>query len=426
MPKLNIPQSEFLKLPHKFKAYVSGFGGGKSWAGTADLMKHHLEYPKINSGYFAPTYPHIRDIFFPLVEEVASDWGMRADIKVSDKEVNLYTGKVYRGTIICRSMDNPSRIIGFKIGKACVDEIDVLDERKARMAWLKIIARMRYRVEGLQNGVCVTTTPEGYKFAYKTFVKSLREKPESAQFYGMIQSSTYDNEINLPDDYIPSLLASYQPNLIAAYINGEFTNLTSGSVYPDFERKKHASELTYQDLKDGEAVHVGMDFNVMNMHAIVSVIRDGNPITFREHVKIRDTPQMVICLKHFYPNRPVLIYPDASGAAHKSVNASESDLSLLRAAGFQIVVNGVNPYVKDRVNAVNAIILNANQERRMKVNLNYCPVLVESLEQQAYTDDGEPDKKSGHDHANDAYGYFIAQKFPVIKRGMSTVRMVGI
>jgi hypothetical protein len=29
------------------------------------------EHPKINQGYFAPTYPQIRDIY-PTIEEVAS------------------------------------------------------------------------------------------------------------------------------------------------------------------------------------------------------------------------------------------------------------------------------------------------------------------------------------------------------------------
>ena len=37
------------------------------------------------------------------------------------------------------------------------------------------------------------------------------------------------------------------------------------------------------------------------------------------------------------------------------------------------------------------------------------------LEQQAYDDNGEPDKKSGHDHQNDATGYPIAYEMPIRK-----------
>jgi hypothetical protein len=46
---------------------------------------------------------------------------------------------------------------------------------------------------------------------------------------------------------------------------------------------------------------------------------------------------------------PVLVYPDASGGNRKSSNASESDLSLLRTAKYNVCVNTRNPAVKDRV-----------------------------------------------------------------------------
>jgi hypothetical protein len=59
----------------------------------------------------------------------------------------------------------------------------------------------------------------------------------------VVHASTYENEANLPDDYIPSLRASYPPQLIEAYIRGQFVNLTSGSVYPNFDRKlNHTAE----------------------------------------------------------------------------------------------------------------------------------------------------------------------------------------
>ncbi|EIQ2213478.1 TPA: terminase, partial [Escherichia coli] len=44
-----------------------------------------------------------------------------------------------------------------------------------------------------------------------------------------------------------------------------------------------------------------------------------------------------------------------------------------------------------------------------------CPVYAESLEQQVWDDKGEPDKKSGNDHPNDAGGYFIVKQFPIVK-----------
>ncbi|MGG7388971.1 terminase, partial [Escherichia coli] len=87
----------------------------------------------------------------------------------------------------------------------------------------------------------------------------------------------------------------------------------------------------------------------------------------------------------------------------------------LKQAGFNVVVNSSNPPVKDRVNSMNAMFCNANGERRYKVNVKRCPVYAESLEQQVWDDKGEPDKKSGNDHPNDAGGYFIVKQFPIIK-----------
>ncbi|WP_251004723.1 terminase large subunit domain-containing protein, partial [Escherichia coli] len=199
--------------------------------GKKPTCKGIWEHPGINQGYFAPTYPQIRDIFYPTVEEVAADWGLNVKINEGNKEVHFYYGRQYRGTTICRSMEKPQTIVGFKIGNALVDELDILPKEKARTAWRKIIARMRYKIDGLRNGIDVTTTPEGFKFVYEQFVKAVREKTELASLYGLVQASTFDNEKNLPADYIPSLLESYPPELIKAYLRGQFTNLTSGTVY---------------------------------------------------------------------------------------------------------------------------------------------------------------------------------------------------
>lgn len=413
VPELNVPQAKFLALENKFCGFVGGYGSGKTWVGGAKLCKHAWRWPRINAGYFAPTYPHIRDIFFPTIEEVAEDWGLRVDIKEANKEVHVYSGRSYRTTIICRSMERPGDIVGFKIGHALVDEIDVMKKAKAQVAWRKIIARMRQKAAGLLNGVDVTTTPEGFGFAYDQFVKQVQARPEARALYGLVQASTYENGQNLPDDYIPSLRASYPPNLIDAYLDGKFVNLAQGSVYPNFDRRKNH---TPEAIRDGEPLHIGMDFNVLNMTAEVSVIREDRPLTLAELTKVRDTPTMARLLRERFAGHEVTIYPDASGGNTSSKNASESDLSILRQAGFTVRANPSNPAIKDRVNAVNALILNADGERRWLVNTDACPALTESLEQQPYDANGEPDKAGGLDHPPDAVGYFLCHRWPIERR----------
>lgn len=251
------------------------------------ICGHFWQWPGINQGYFAPSYPQIRDISYPTVEEVAYAMGLRIKVKVADHEVEVCEGKRYRGTVICRSMEKPETIIGFKIGHALIDELDVIPMLKAQTAWRKIIARMCYKVDGQQNGIDVTTTPEGFKLVYQQFVKAISDTPELVSMYGLIQASTYDNELNLPDDYIPSLFASYPQVLIDAYLRGKFTNLTSGSIYANFDRKLNHTNET---ILPGEPLQVGLDFNIQNMTACINVVRDGLPLTLVERVKVRDTP----------------------------------------------------------------------------------------------------------------------------------------
>ena len=425
MPSLNRPQAEFLSLEAKYRAFVAGFGSGKTFVGGAAHCQHAWEWPGINAGYFAPTYSLIRDIFYPTIEEVAHDWGLKAVIRESKHEVQLYSGRRYRNTIICRSLDKPADIVGFKIGHAQVDELDLLKPDKAASAWRKILGRMRYKRDGLRNGIDVTTTPEGFRFVWQQFVRDVREKPELAKLYGMVQASTYDNEANLPDDYIDSLRASYPRQLIRAYLRGLFVNLAAGSIYADFDRVLNS--CTTQPA-EGEALHIGMDFNVQKMAAVVFVDRDNAPHAVGEFANVRDTPTMARLLREKYvigkaAPHTLIVYPDASGQNTSSKNASESDLSILRQAGLMVKVNSHNPAVKDRINAVAAQILNDAGERRLKVNTSACPHYTEALEQQAYDKHGDPDKSTGHDHHNDAGGYHIVYRWPIKKPGAVVTRL---
>ena len=405
--RLSAPQSIFLNsLDTKFRAYVGGFGSGKTFVGCLDLLNFAAKHPGTKQGYFGSTYPSIRDIFYPTFEEAAEMMGFRTKVNISNREIHLYRNGFYYGTVICRSMDNPASIVGFKISRALVDEIDTLDKTKATNAWNKIIARMRLKIDGVVNGIGVTTTPEGFKFVYQKFADNPTES------YSMVQASTYENAMYLPDDYIPSLYESYNDKLIDAYIKGEFTNLTSGTVYHTFDRQlNNTDEVEHEN----EILFVGMDFNVEHMAAIVHVKRDGEPRAVNEFTGVYDTPAMISLLKEKYPRNVIRVFPDATGKNRKSVDASQNDIALLKQAGFQVIVNNSNPAVKDRITATNTAFCNANGERKYKVNVKRCPELARCLEQQCYDDNGQPDKKSGFDHPLDAMGYFIVKDYPILR-----------
>jgi len=404
------PQAKFLSMPQKFRAFIAGYGSGKTFTGCMAMCMHFYQFPLVNQGYFAPTYPHIRDIFYPTIEEVAFMFNMSVDIKESNKEIHFFAGGQYRGTTICRSMERPGSIIGFKIGNALVDELDVLPTDKAKLAWNKIIARMRDKTDpNLKNGIDVTTTPEGFKHVYQLFYKNPLEKPELQNNYGMIQASTYDNEKNLPKDYIPSLIEAYPSELIAAYIDGQFVNLTSGTVFRQYDRNRCVSIETIQEK---EPLYIGMDFNVQHMAATVYVKRKVNEWhAVAELKEVFDTPDMIKIIQERWQvnNHAITIYPDASGVSRKSVNALSSDITLLRQAKFTVKNNPSNPSVKSRILATNKVF----ESGKLFVNFKECPTVASCFEQQSYDKNGEPDKNGGFDHQNDASTYPIAYEMPI-------------
>jgi hypothetical protein len=406
------PQAKFFQMNDKFPLFCGGFGVGKTETLANCAMRDALHSSDALVALYEPTYDLVRLILAPRMEEKLSDLGLR--YKYNKQENIIYVSSPGCGDFVMRTLENPARIVGYESYRAHVDEIDTLKKDLAQAAWQKIIARNRQKPKGIVNPfnrVSAYTTPEGFAFAHATWVKD--PKPG----YAIVQAATMSNPF-LPDDYVDTLRASYPPQLIEAYLNGSFVNMTSGAVYPDFDRRLNHTDA---ELEPDDLIHAGVDFNVNHMASPINVIRNGLPYAVDEMVDVRDTPTLVRMLKDRYPSRSIIVYPDASGHNTSSKNASESDLSILKQAGFTVRVDSTNPAIKDRVNAMNAMIANDKGERRFKVNTHRCPKLTEALEEQAYDKHGMPDKSTGKDHVVDAQGYFIVKNWPIVKR-QTTVR----
>lgn len=401
--RASAPQHAFVMAQDQFPAFVGGFGSGKTDAGVKRTLRLKWAYPGQSVAYYLPTYDLVRMIGYPRFTGTLRAAKVKFTLNKAEHVINIPG----RGQIIFRTLDNPERIVGYEVADSVVDELDTLKQADAERCWQQIIARNRQKKpDGSLNTVGVATTPEGFRFVYDRWEKSPSEG------YRLIRASTYSNERNLPAGYIDSLKRSYPSQLIQAYIEGRFVNLTAGAVYPDFDRAKNHTPETIQE---GEELHLGLDFNVYNCTASVGVIRLGVPKILGELVKMRDTPHVISTIKEKYPGRAIHVYPDASGQSNKTVNATESDILLLRQAGFQVHVPARNPFVKERVMAVNALICNSVGERKLLINTLAAPTITECLEQQIYDRNGEPDKTEGKDHAPDALGYFIHQRWPIVK-----------
>lgn len=382
-------QHAFLKSKAVHTGLIGGYASGKSFAGSLKTVLKKLEYPGINVAYYLPTYGLIKDVAYPVFGTACDILGLSYDLNKSDHEIITAYGK-----ILFRSMDNPDRMVGYEVGYSLIDETDILPTNKMWDVFGRIISRNRSKLpNGDKNCTDLVGTPEGFKFAYEFFVKKDSDRKL------LIKGKTKDNK-HIPPDYIATLQESYTPEQLEAYLNGEFVNLTSGSVYK-FDRKEHHAD---KQIKQGDVLHVGMDFNVTNMNAVIHIIEGDIAYAVAEISGGYDTFEIADRLKASYPGHSIVIYPDASGASRNT--SGKSDHQILKGSKFTVRTKNKNPFVKDRVNALNK----AFRDKKYFVNTNNCPVLTEALEQQAYKN-GEPDKTTGFDHINEAAGYFAHYHF---------------
>lgn len=383
-------QAAFIKSQERHTALVAGYGSGKTAAGILKTVKKKLEYPRINVAYYLPTYGLIKDIAYPRFAETLNKFNIPYELNISDHEFKTPYGK-----IILRSLSNPEKIVGYEVGYSLIDEADILPQVKMEECFVKVIARNRSKLpNGEENKTDVVGTPEGFKWTYNFFVRD--HKVGRAIIYG----KTKDNPF-LPSGYIETLLETYTPQQLEAYLNGQFINLTSGTVYHHFDRKLNHSD---REILPNDVLHIGMDFNVTKMNAVVHVSDGRIKTAVGEIVNAYDTFEMCSLIKEKYPNHSIVIYPDASGDNRKS--SGKSDIAVLRESGFQIRKSSKNPFVKDRVNATNLALRDIKGESTYFINTFNCPVYTEALERQTYKN-GEPDKSTGFDHITEAGGYFI-------------------
>jgi hypothetical protein len=397
-----------------YSLFVAGYGSGKTQALCGRAMKLKLAKPDVDLAYYAPRLDLIDRIAVPRLFEMMDAFGLSGRIHQTKRYLEIYG----YNKIWMRSLWEPSSIVGYEVGDSLVDEIDLMPVDRAREAWERLIARQRQQsVYCDTNTIAVGTTPEGYEFAYQHFVVEHGKDPD----YRVIHASTYSNAHNLPKDYIRNLVNSYPPQLVEAYIEGQFTPLGSGRVYPSFHRA-----LNHSDGKDDgkSALHIGMDFNVYAMAAAIHIIKDGRPIQINELIGIADTPAMITALKQIYPDRNIIVYPDSSGDNRTTIGVSVTNIKQLRNAGFTCLYTNKNPSVKDRISCVNNNFYNDIKGRFYRINTDECPESVNGLEQQVYGTNKMPDKKSKYDHLNDARGYFLSYRFPAVGHE-EIVRVMG-
>ena len=375
---------------------LGGFGSGKTHAFISkayDLASKNIGHTGI---LLEPTAPLLHDILIPEFTAFLEQYDIDHTL-IKSPQPNL-TIRFDEGVtkILLRSLENWQRLIGVNAAFIGTDEMDTVKKDIALMAYKKLQGRLR---KGNVRQMFNTTTPEGFGAAYELF--------EKLKIGKTIRANTEDNP-HLPQDFIDDLKATYPPAMLDAYMRAKYVNLKSGTVYSYYDRVKHRSHLS---PSDDTVLHIGQDFNVGGCCSRVHIIR-GEEAHLVDEFDTADTRGVIAATQSRYPDHKVIFYPDASGSNRKT-NSSDTDIALLQQAGFHVEAPRSNGAVKDRINSVNSLFF----KDRYFINDARCPKSAEALEQQAYDKNGEPEKFSGGgtiDDSNDALGYFIVRRFPIV------------
>ena len=398
---LHEPQKQFFDNSNiEILGLSAGYGAGKTRALCAVCVKLAALNVGFTGAVMEPTGPLIRDIwqndFEQFLEYYEIPYTHRAS-PLPEYILHLPEGDT---KILCRSFENWSRIIGLNLAFVLADEIDTVSPSVCDRAFPKILGRLR---AGNVRQFCAASTPEGFRWMWNTFGSEAAQERTDRM---LIKMRTQDNP-HLPEDFIERMQANYDPSMLQAYLNGEFTNLTTGQVYDRFVREDNIVD-TIPEISN-EPLRIGVDFNIGNMSAIIGVKLGEKLLVIDEIASAHDTDALAQEIQRRYHNRRVYVYPDATGG-NRSTNATKTDIQILETYGYSNLSAKSNPSIRDRVSAVQGLLCNGKGQVRLHIHAS-CKRLIECLELQSYTEKGEPDKEAGYDHMNDALGYLIWREF---------------
>jgi len=206
-------QLDFCVDASPYPGMVSGFGGGKSWAGSAKLVAGHIAFPGTDSLAVAPTFPNARQIVIPALVERLTEAGIAHTVDRSHFEIRT---PGLGSTILVHSGINAERITGFEVGRTWIDEparIPDYEEAK-RNVWIAALGRTRdHRVPASMRFIAITGTHEGRG----TWVHRKWEQDRKPG-YSLHRGSTFENPYMA--EKAEELVAELDADLARQYVFG--------------------------------------------------------------------------------------------------------------------------------------------------------------------------------------------------------------
>ena len=316
---------------------------------------------------------------------------------VKTNETALTIKLINGSTIALKGAEKPNNLRGRALDFVVLDEFaDMRPE-----AWYEVL---RPSLSDREGSALFIGTPKGRNHFYDLWAKGV----DGADGWESFQYTTVQGGNVLPSE-VEQAKADLDERTFAQEYLSEFVTY-SGLIYWAFDRA--TSVLKAED--DGGVLHIGMDFNIDPMSAVIAQRRGNDLICINEIVIYgSNSDEMAKEIHQRYPNRQIIIYPDPAARQRKTSAGGRTDLSILNNSGFMTKAKSRHPAIRDRINSVNSRLKTGDGKRHLFFTEN-CKQTIKSLERQTYKEGtSQPNKDDGYDHMNDALGYMIDYLFPV-------------
>lgn len=381
------------------RAIVTGYGGGKTYAGCMEL----LQCSGINKGvpnlYIEPTYTMIKDILEPELIKILDNNSIPYRHNKSDHDFYF---PLWDGHIWLRSGDKPEKLKGINVGVIGIDEPFIQDEEIFKIA----VSRARHPQAKI-TGVFLTGTPEQLNWGYDLLVA---ERKDNTIMY---KGTTLDNLEYLGSAYVEQLRTHYSEKEAKAYIQGEFVNLTAGNCYYPFSDENIIDSFDYMAYRPLE---ISCDFNVDLMCWNIGQEKNTKDFTF-DSVELEgqaNTDLLCQMLKNKYVTHSGgwIFYGDVSGNARRPESA-RTNWAIIKEhfPDAEIYYQNIKN-IKDRVDAFNARIKNSRGELNYFITKN-CKRLIKDLRQVTWEMLINKGKAGKFTHASDGESYKHFWKYPL-------------
>ena len=397
---LTKPQSQVIKDKARFRVLITGRRFGKTYLAINELAKF-ASRSKQKVWYVAPTYRQAKQICWNELKERLIEHKWVKTINNSDLTIILKNNS----SITLRGADNEQSLRGVGLNFLVMDEFADIHKE----AWYEVL---RPTLSDTGGHALFCGSPRGFgNWSYELFKQGESNKDWQSFKYTTLEGGQVSSE-EIEQAKQDLDVRTFQQEYEATFVN------YSGMIYYNFNRQKNIIEK-YE--RDSAFLHIGLDFNVDPMTAVVCIIeRDIVVVVDEIQIYSSNTQEMCDEIRNRYRNKNIVVYPDPSARQRKTSAGGFTDISILKNAGFDVRCRNTAPLVRDRINSVNSRLKNVNGKNNLFI-VKSCKNVIKSIERQIYKEGTHiPDKDSGYDHMNDALGYLIEYNFPLRRNFVSS------